>query len=113
MEQKSQAPNMPNLLSISGTFISSNAIACPVVSHSLTVGSENFVLTDDASEFILTMTEESNAIEKLNEYTIKAIADGGATASVSGNMKIETKCLAKAVERFEKSFTFDLPASGI
>jgi hypothetical protein len=81
---------MPDLLSISGMFTSSNDFACPVVSHSLTVGTESFVLTDDASEFMLSMTEESNTIEKLHEYTIEAIADGGATATVSGYMNIET-----------------------
>jgi hypothetical protein len=80
----SQAPNMPNLLSISGKFSSSNALACPVISHSITVGSESFVLTDDASEFVLTMNEKSNAKEKLHEYTIEAMADGGASATVSG-----------------------------
>jgi hypothetical protein len=54
---------MPELPSVSGMFISSNALACPVVSHSITVGGQNFVLTDNVSDFILTMTEEANAIE--------------------------------------------------
>jgi hypothetical protein len=85
---------MPDLLSISGTFTSSNALACPVVSHSIKVGSESYVLTDDESEFILTMTEDANAIEQLHEYTIEAIAAGGASAAVSGGVNIETKCLA-------------------
>jgi hypothetical protein len=51
-------------------FTSSNALACPVVSHLLTAGSESFVLSDDESEFTLTMTEESNTIEKLHEYKV-------------------------------------------
>jgi hypothetical protein len=104
---------MLDLLSISGMFISSNAFACPVVSHSITVGSESFILTDNVSDFMLTMTEEANAVEQLHEYTIEAVAAGGATATVSGYINIETKCLAQTVEGFDKSFTFDLPASGI
>jgi hypothetical protein len=54
---------LDELPSVSGMFISSNALACPVVSHSITVGGQNFVLTDNVSDFILTMTEEANAIE--------------------------------------------------
>jgi hypothetical protein len=94
MEEKSQAPNMPDLLSITGMFVSSNALACPVVSHTLTVGSESFVLTEHDTQFTLTMTEEANAIERLHEYTIEAVTAGGATASVSGYMNIEKVCVA-------------------
>jgi hypothetical protein len=43
------------------------------------------------------MTEEANVIEKLYEYTIEAITEGGATATVSGSMNIEKRCLAQAV----------------
>jgi hypothetical protein len=60
-----------------------------VESYSFTLGNEN--------DFTITMTEEANAIEKLYEYTIEATTEGGATATVSGLMNIEKKCLAQAV----------------
>jgi hypothetical protein len=46
------------------------------------------------------MTEEANEIEDLYEYTIEAIADGGATSSVSGLMNIKKICLAQVVDGF-------------
>ena len=78
-----KAPNTLPTLSIDGQFSNSNP-TCNHESFVLEIGSESFEMTSDGEIFTLTMTEEANVLEIDFSYTVRAIAEGSAEATVSG-----------------------------
>lgn len=57
-----KVPNIEPLLSISGTFTTSNP-TCPVISHDLLIGVDAYELTDEGASFTLTMEDDDDEFE--------------------------------------------------
>ena len=64
-----KVPNIEPLLNISGMFESSNPI-CPIISHQLLEGEDNYDLIDNVLDFTLIMEEDDDEIEDVYPYTI-------------------------------------------
>jgi hypothetical protein len=94
------------VLSIDGEFSSSN-LNCPIAEYSLLDGQDHFELSQLGQSFTVAMTDDS--VEDTYEYTVKALAEGGATSTVTGSKDIKTVCMADLVSSFEKEFAFYLP----
>lgn len=58
------------------------------------------------------MFTSASAIETTHEYTVKSTAEGGAEQTISGTTDILQVCLASLVADFEKTYTYELPATG-
>jgi hypothetical protein len=86
----SQPPNKPALPTFSDSFMSSNP-TCPIEMHTISSGDASYVLTDDQTSFIVTLSDEANAIDFQNgeivdavfPFTIMATAKGGGIAETS------------------------------
>lgn len=120
----SQPPNLADLASISGVFDSSNP-TCPVMSHTITVGDNDFDLTDDGFDFnpngphgfTVTMTQLANTVDYQNgvmpdvvfPVTIQANAKGGATEPTSATVTLAKVCVVELDSTFQLTWTYDLP----
>jgi hypothetical protein len=107
-----QIPNYPTPLAISSSFTSSNP-ACPVTTHVLLSDSDYFTLTDDGDTFDVAMTDKANAIDTEYAYMLRATADGGAIAFVTGKMMLQIACTATPVDGFRSTYSYTVPATGV
>lgn len=94
-----QVPGLTQVVSIEGEFISSNP-TCPIVSHSLLQGSDDFDLTDNGADFVVEMQTDDNEVIDGYIYEVEATADGGLTASIQGTADINVVCVADLVTSF-------------
>lgn len=70
--------------SVSSTFNSLNPV-CGITSYTITTGASDFdPLSIDLPDFTITLAQDKVSLLGLYEYQITAVADGGASAVVSG-----------------------------
>jgi hypothetical protein len=104
-----KVPNSPPI-DYSGTFTSSNE-NCPVLSHNLALGADDFDLTDNGDSFEIVMENDANSAETIYTFAITAHAEGGAEGSIELETTIERVCFQGLIGSFSKVYQFDIPES--
>jgi hypothetical protein len=120
-----QAPDLAPPLKTEGhKFVSSNP-RCPVTAYTLHTVTSNAVAVEalnvanvytfeaTTESFGLTMADgAANPVDKsptTHEYKVKAVAEGGHEASVTGKMHIEKVCVADINDYFKDVIYLDIP----
>jgi hypothetical protein len=102
---------LAEVVTIEGAFTSSNP-TCPVLSHALLQGADDFDMTPYTGEgatFHISMQTDDNEQIDGYVYEVQATAEGGRTASIQGTADINIVCVADLVTSFEKAYSVDLP----
>lgn len=90
-------PSLPNLeqpidfaqypMLVSAIFDSSNEL-CPIAMCELTEGSDDFTFQWNGARFTILLKDEYLPVLGMYEYTVKAVAVGGADSTLTGQMTV-------------------------
>lgn len=88
---------------------------CPITSFTLVSADPGITLTEDSDDLVASLAIEYSAPAHIGEhyYTIRATADGGATADTDGTFLTYHWCYAQEADTVESDFgPYNIPESG-